>query len=249
MKSVRKWFLPARGFMILALGILGMSYALAGQARDGEPDWSFNATIIEACSCPNPCPCNFNSAKPAAHSGHEGHGATVEYFCRFNRAFKVNNGNFRATKLDGMKFWMAGDLGGDFSHDQADWGVLNFEPSVTKDQRDAIRTILAYVYPVKWSSFTVGRDGTIEWKAGHDRANARLDGGRSAELVLKQAEGMTADPIVIKNLKYDAAPRNDGFILMPNEVEAYRVGEKAFEFKGTNGFMITIDMTSKDIKR
>ena len=34
---------------------------------------------------------------------------------------------------------------------------------------------------------------------------------------------------------------------MPNEVEAYRVGPKAFEFKGTNGFMITLDMTSKDV--
>jgi hypothetical protein len=101
---------------------------------------------------------------------------------------------------------------------------------------------------VKWNSLTVGRDGTIVWKAGHERAEARLDGGR-AELVLKQAEGMTADPVVIKNLKYDAAPRNDGFIVTPNEVEAYREGEKPFEFKGTNGFMITIDMTSKDVKR
>ena len=249
MRRVARPFLAERGFMVLAFGIVGMSCALAEQPQAAESDWSFNATIIEACSCPNPCPCNFNSAKPAAHSGHEGHGATVEYYCRFNRAFKVNKGNFGATKLDGVKFWMAGDLGGDFSHDQADWGVLNFEPSVTKDQRDAIRTILAHLYPVKWNSFTVGRDGTIEWKADRDRAEAHLDDGRSAELMLKRAEGMTADPIIIKNLKYDAAPRNDGFILMPNEVQAYRAGEKAFEFKGTNGFMITIDMTSKDVKK
>src|SRR5262249_22480296 len=84
----------------------------------------------------------------------------------------------------------------------------------------------------KWNLFTVGRDGMIEWKADHDRADARLDGGRGAELLLKRAEGMTSEPIVIKNLKYDAAPRNDGFILMPNEVEAYRLGGKAFEVKG-----------------
>src|SRR5262245_24632290 len=249
MKSVMKRFLAERGFVILALGSIGMSYVLAGQPQGADPDWSFNATIIEACSCPNPCPCNFNSAKPAAHSGHEGHGAAMEYFCRFNRGFKVNKGNFGATKLDNVKFWMAGDLGGDFSNDRGDWGVLNFESSATKDQRDASRTILTYVYPVKWNSFTVGSDGAIEWRAGRDRAEARLDGGRSAELVLKRAEGMTANPVVIKNLKYDGAPRNDGFILMPNEVEAYRVGEKAFEYKGTNGFMITIDMTSKDVKR
>jgi hypothetical protein len=35
---------------------------------------------------------------------------------------------------------------------------------------------------------------------------------------------------------------------MPNEVEAYRVGDKAFEYKGTNGFMITIDIASGDVK-
>jgi hypothetical protein len=36
---------------------------------------------------------------------------------------------------------------------------------------------------------------------------------------------------------------------MPSEVEAYRVGDKAFDFKGTDGHMITIDMTSKNVKR
>ena len=35
---------------------------------------------------------------------------------------------------------------------------------------------------------------------------------------------------------------------MPNEIDAYRVGREAFKYKGTNGFMITYDITSKDIK-
>jgi hypothetical protein len=60
---------------------------------------------------------------------------------------------------------------------------------------------------------------------------------------------MTDDPIIITNLKYEGAPRNDGFILMPNEIEAYRAGDKPFEFKGTNGFVATIDMSSKDVRR
>jgi hypothetical protein len=33
---------------------------------------------------------------------------------------------------------------------------------------------------------------------------------------------------------------------MPNEIQAYR-GEKGYESRGTNGFMITIDMNSKDV--
>jgi hypothetical protein len=33
---------------------------------------------------------------------------------------------------------------------------------------------------------------------------------------------------------------------MPNELETYREGPNAFEFKGTNGFLLTFDMNSKD---
>ncbi len=51
---------------------------------------------------------------------------------------------------------------------------------------------------------------------------------------------------MIKNLRYLGVPRNEGFALMPNKVQAYRKGEKAFETKGTNGFMITLDISSKD---
>ena len=36
--------------------------------------------------------------------------------------------------------------------------------------------------------------------------------------------------------------------MMPNEVEAYRVGEKAFEYKGTS-VMIMIDIASRDVNR
>jgi len=251
MNKLKNYSLRVGGFMIsiLTLTVTNLGSTVAQQVKDATPDWSFNATIIEACSCPMFCQCNFNSAKPAAHGGHGSHGAAVEYFCRFNRAFKVNKGSFGATKLDGVKFWMSGDLGGDFSTDQMDWAVLTFEPSVTKDQRDAIVAILRHIYPVKWNSFTVATDALMEWRATRDRAEARLGGGKTAELLLNKAEGMTDEPIIIKNLKYDGASHNDGYILMPSEVETYKAGDKAFGFKGTSGFMITIDMTSKDVKK
>ena len=75
-----------------------------------------------------------------------------------------------------------------------------------------------------------------------------LDGGKTGEVKLKAFPGMGGQPVVMKNLPYWGAPRNDGFVMMPNEVEAYRVGPNAFEFKGTNGFMLTLDITSKDVK-
>jgi hypothetical protein len=89
----------------------------------------------------------------------------------------------------------------------------------------------------------------MEWNATGDHAETRLDGGKTAEVVLQKAPGMTDAPITIENLRYDGALRNEGFTLMPNKVEAYRVGDKPFEFRGTTGFMITIDMTSEDSKK
>ena len=230
----------------LALGAVALVLAAAETEPKAAPDWSLNATIIEACSCPMFCQCYFNS-KPAAHGEHAGHGGG-EHFCKYNNAFRVNKGSYGATKLDGIKFWVAGDLGGDFSKGAMDWAVLTFEPSATKAQRDAVTAILAKVYPVKWNSFTVGADAPMSWTANKDHAEAKMDGGKGAEVVLNRYPGNTSDPIVIKNLKYWGIPRNDGFILMPNDVEAYRRGDKPFEFKGTNGFMITYDITSKDVK-
>jgi hypothetical protein len=85
---------------------------------------------------------------------------------------------------------------------------------------------------------------------GSDEAHATLDGGKAAEVTLKSSVAHNAaGPVVIKNLKYFGAPRNDGFVLMPNTVEAYRLGDKPYEFKGTNGFMITLDITSKDVPK
>ena len=222
--------------------------------------WAMNATIIEACSCPMFCPCYFdtkpapptmNHASKDAHAahgaGHEGHGG-----CMFNNAFKVNKGTYNGVSLDGAKFWVNGDLGDDFSKGQMDWAVLTFDPSVTKEQREGITKILGAVYPVKWNSFTVGPDKAIAWEANKDTAVAKLDNGKMAEVALKRYPGNTDDPIVIKNLKYWGVPRNDGFVLMPNEVNAFRevpAGKQPFEFKNSNGFMITFDINSDDVKK
>ena len=126
------------------------------------------------------------------------------------------------------------------------WARVHFDPSVTEEQRAGILTVLSALYAVEWKSFEVDEDYPVEWKAGKDRSVARLDGGKAGEVVLKRNQGMTDDPIVIHNLAYWGAPRNDGFVLMANEVEAYRVGDESFEFKGTNGFMITVDINSED---
>ena len=224
--------------LVALVAAVGIGYAQQGAAK---PEWSINATAIEACSCPMFCQCYFNS-KPAGHH----HGGGENHFCRANLAYKVNRGHFGGVKLDGAKFWIVSDLGADFSSGQMDWAVVYFDKATTPEQREALGVIAGKLFPVKWKSFRTAEATVDTWEFNNDSAVALLDGGKTAEVRLKRFQGMTNEPIVIKNLKYWGAPRNDGFVLMPNEIEAYREGDKAFEFKGSNGFMITIDMNSKD---
>jgi hypothetical protein len=231
--------------IVLAVAFVFSIFAGEMKPKSTSPEWSMNATAIEACSCPMFCQCYFNT-KPGAH--HE-HGKGETHYCRANLAYKVNRGNYGSVKLDGAKFWIATDLGPDFSQGQMDWAVVTFDKPLTKEQRDAIATIVGHLFPVKWNSLTTAEANIDRWEFNKDTAYASMDGGKTAEVKLKRMTGNTNDPIVIKNLKYWGAPRNEGFVLMPNEVEAYRVGPKAFEFHGTNGFMITVDINSNDIAK
>ena len=220
-------------------------FAAAGKVSlagtDASPAWTFNATVMEGCSCPMFCQCYFNTA-PAIHQD----GDTVSRYCRFNNVFNVNAGSkYGDVDLGGVKFWLAGDLGTDFSDGRVDWGILTFDPSVTAPQREAIMAILTKLFPAQWDSFEVAKDASISWMTTKDRAEAKLGNGEIAELVLKSKEGIASGPVVIKNLRWEAEDSNDGFILMPNEIQAYRGGKHPFETKGTNGFMITVHMASK----
>src|SRR5436853_1049077 len=127
-------------YLTISFLFLGARVSFCGAEKAPASDWSMNATAIEACSCPMFCQCYF-STKPAAHAGHAGHehGEGGEHFCKFNMAYKINRGHSGSVKLDGAKFWIAGDLGGDFSKGQMDWAVVTFDPSVKPEQRDAIK--------------------------------------------------------------------------------------------------------------
>jgi len=236
-------------FLVLVVAFAVPVFIGATRSKSAQPEWSMNASLIEACSCPMFCQCYFNpepavhpSGGGGIHAGHQG-----GHYCRFNIAGKVNHGSYKGTNLAGAKYWIAGDLGSNFGSGNTDWAVVTFDPSVTKEQRAGIAEILGKVYPVKWGSFSVATDAPIAWNASTDVATATLGNGQAGEVSLARFQGMTNEPVVIKNLRYFGAPRNQGFIMMPNKVEAYRLGDKAFEFKGTNGFMITLDIKSTDI--
>jgi hypothetical protein len=244
---MRYKLIAAVGAALAAAGVgIGVAAPPAAPAGAGT-EWAANMTAIEACSCPMFCQCYFNT-QPAAHGGHEhgGMGGGAKHFCRANLAYKINKGHHGATNLDGAKFWIATDLGDDFSKGEMDWAVLYFDKSLTPAQREAIGVVAGKLFPVKWKSFKTAEATIDKWQFDKDGAHALLDGGKTAEVKLHRFKGLTDEPVVMRNLPYWGAPRNDGFVMMPNDVEAYRTGPNAFEFKGTNGFMITVDLNSKD---
>lgn len=221
----------------------------APDAKGSAAEWDITLDNIEACSCPTFCQCYFND-RPALHeAGKEGRPAEhAMRVCRFSNAFQVEKGTYNRTSLNGLKFWMAGDLGGDFGAGQLDWAVLHFEPSATPQQREAAQAIVHTIFAAKWNSFTLGPDAKIDWQKTADGAEAKLEGGRIAEVALKTTRGSDDKPVVLQNVKFWAAPRNNGFEVMTNETEAYRQGNHPFEFHHTNGFFTRIEMSSKDVR-
>ena len=238
----RRDFAKVAAYASLGTAVAGYASACAkALANEGSVDWAMNATIIDGCSCQLLCPCIFGSPATvgsAATHQHAGHRS-----CYFNAVFRVNTGHHFRVKLDGLTFWFAGDKG------DAKIVELTFEPSATREQRAAIRAFMSHFLPLKWTSFTEGPDAVIDWRADAVHAEARLDGGRAAEVVLTRNPGAPGEgTTVIKNMSYFAATRNDGFNILPVEHLAYRRGPTPapFEFKGTSGWTITIDMNSKD---
>ena len=238
----RRDFAKAAAYASLGTAVAGSGVSVQALAKEGSVDWAMNATVIDGCSCRMLCPCIFGS--PATVGSAATHEHAGRRSCYFNQAFRVNTGHHDRVKLDGLKFWFAGDKG------DARTVELTFEPFATKEQRAAIRVFLSHFLPLQWTSLTEGPDATIDWNAEALGAEARLDGGKAAEVVLTRYSGATGEGTsVIRNMRYFAATRNDGFNILPVEQLAYRRGPKPapFEFKGTSGWTLTIDMNSKDV--
>jgi len=240
MRTYKPYLLTGTAIVVAALLLVVTPLLFATE----DLDWHFNGTVIEACSCPMFCPCYFNT-EPALHQMDHG----AEHFCKFNMAYKVNEGHHGDTDLSGVKFWVAGDLGANWKEGETEWAIVTFQPGTTDAQKAGVATALGHIFPVKWNSFEVAEDAEIEWTATEDRAEAKLAGGANAHTILNKWQGMGGNTGVLENIAYFAAPRNNGFKMMPNEIETWKVGDKAFEFSGTTGFMVTVDMKSEDLAK
>ncbi len=213
----------------IAAGLALAQYEKPPAPASPKPDFQITASYIEACSCDMFCPCYFND-HATMHGG--------QHFCKFNNVLRVDKGYYKGTKLDGVKVWLAGDLGGEWGKGKADWLVVTFDPSVSKQQQEAMTDILLQLYPLKWN--ILGVDSVaIDWKVQGDQAVARLGNGKG-EVILDRHKG--DDPrkdTVVHNLKYWVAQSNTGFHMWKNKRHYYEGHGKKTEYSGTNGFLIT----------
>jgi hypothetical protein len=91
------------------------------------PKWNFEAEYIQSCNCDFGCPCNFN--------GYPTYGN-----CEALIAYRIRNGKFGTTKLDGAKFaaavWWPQAI-----HEGNGTLRMYVDPTVTKEQVAALGEI------------------------------------------------------------------------------------------------------------
>ncbi len=214
--------------LIVSAVLVSLAYVAAIPAKSAEPakTWAVKADYIEACSCNLFCQCYF-STKPE--------GGTM---CEFNNAVKVTEGHVGDVKVDGVKFWLSGDLGGDFSKGNMKSAVITVEPTATKPQVEAIKFLVGKIYPVKWKSVAVDK-APMTWERTGLNGHAKLGNGQG-EVSLKGVAGPDGKLTVINNLKYWGAQKNTGFYLAKG-THHYKGHGHNYSHKDMNGFFIHIE--------
>lgn len=222
---------------LLALAASLIYFTTSAQEKSSKPEFDMTASYIEACSCDMFCPCYFNTHSTNHMDEHQ----MDAHFCRANLVLKVDKGYYKDTKLDGAKVWIATDLGSDWSTGKDSWLVVNFDPSVSKEQQAALADILGQLYPIPWQKKgvdTAAFSWNVDTKAGV--AHAKMDSGK-AEVLLERVKGDNpSQEVVVNNLKYWGAQSNDGFRMWKSQHEAFEGDGHKFSYDGTNGFLITI---------
>ena len=195
----------------------------------GSPYSRMKADYVEACSCHLFCPCYFNK-----HAEHP--------MCEFNMAVKVNEGHAGETSLAGAKYWLTGDLGDEWgTKGKGSWVTVSFDPATTKAQRDALAPIILKTYGLQWNELKV-QEAPIEITRSGDIVEAKLgSSGEMAHMKLKRETGADGNGVVLRNVAYFGAQRNNGFELYKSIDHSANVNGHKFNYADRNAFLISID--------
>jgi hypothetical protein len=213
---------------LMRIGLFIVAVLVMMGTSSDTVSWRMKADYVEACSCHTFCPCYFN--KQAEHP-----------YCKFNMAVLVREGNSGKTNLAGAKYWLTGDLGDKWGTEKkGEWVVVSFDPTTTKEQRDALAPMILKTYGLEWGELKV-QEAPIEINKSADIAEAKLGGGKMAYMKLKREPGMDGKGVVLKNVKYFGAQNNSGFEIYKSLEHRADVMGHSFNYSGRNAFLISID--------
>ena len=217
----RRTFLTIDSGMAAILLLTGLVCPAVGQ----DKTWSIKADYIEACSCHLFCSCYFNT-------GPEG-----GMMCEFNNAVKIAEGHVGDVKVDGLKFWISGDLGGDFTKGMKA-AIITLEPGTSKKEEEAIKFLIGKIYPVKWKKVEADH-AQIKWEKTGMKGHAVLGDGQG-EVILEGVTDSDGQQSVLRNVKYWGAQTNTGFYLAKS-THHYKGHGYDYSLKDRNGFFIHIE--------
>ncbi len=93
------------------------------------PNWQISGQYMETCNCDFLCPCPLTGMAETTH-GH----------CIFAMAFRIDQGHFDGTNLDGLNFVLIGRTPGAMAEGNWDVGIIADERA-NQDQQQAIAQI------------------------------------------------------------------------------------------------------------
>lgn len=211
------------------IGLLSVCCLVLMASNPAEPAWRMKADYVEACSCNLFCPCYFNK-----HAQHP--------YCEFNMAVTVREGHAGKVNLADAKYWLTGDLGDKWGTEKkAPWVVVSFDPSTSKEQRDALAPIILKTYGLEWGELKV-QEAPIEIHQSGDIAEAKLAGGQMAYMKLKREPGADSKGVVLHNVNYFGAQKNSGFEFYKSIEHRADVAGHKFSYSDRNAFLISIDV-------
>ena len=88
--------------------------------------------------------------------------------------------------------------------------VVSFDPSTSKEQRDALAPMILKTYGLEWGKLDV-QEAPIRGRPSGDTVTASLGGGQLATMKLQREAGADGKGVVLRNVKYFGAQNNDGF--------------------------------------
>jgi hypothetical protein len=223
--------------LVLALFATVLLFAAAAMAdgpkskvKSAKKSWSVKADYIEACSCSMFCSCYFNDHPEGGMK------------CEYNMAVKLAEGHVGDVNVTGKKFWLSGDLGGDFTKPKL--AIITLDSGLTQAEKDAIVYLVTKIYPYKWQAVKID-EAPVTWERTGMDAHATLAGGEKGDIVLKGIKGANGKQTVVNNIQYWAAQKNNGFELAYG-THHYKGNGVNYSHENRNGFFVHIESAGTD---